>query len=404
MLFANHISCPGRQIGATTVDFAESAEHQMLRDAVAGIGREFGHGYYAECSRRDKNMDELWRAVADHGFLAVHLPEEWGGGGGGIVELAIVAEELAAQGVPLLLILVSPGISAELIARFGTDEQKQRWLPPLVAGEKVVFAITEPDAGSNSHNVATTARRDGDAYRIDGRKTYISGVDEAQAVLVVARTGVDERTGRAQLSLFVVDTDARGLERRHIATEIESPEKQFELFFDDVQVPADRLLGVEGEGLRQVFLGLNPERILGAALAAGIGRYALDRASAYARDREVWGVPIGAHQGLSHPLAVAKVEVELARLMIQKAAWLHDHSDDPKAAGEAANMAKYAAGEAGFRALDVAIQVHGGNGLASEYGIADLWGLSRLMRIAPVSREMILNFVAQQTLGLPRSY
>jgi alkylation response protein AidB-like acyl-CoA dehydrogenase len=386
------------------VDFAESPEHQMLREAVAGIGGAFGHAYYAECSKTDKRMDELWQAVADHGFFAVHLPEEWGGGGGGISELAIVLEELSAQGCPLLLMLVSPGISAELISRFGTDAQKHEWLPPLVAGEKVAFAITEPDAGSNSHNVATTAKRDGDVFRVNGRKTYISGADEARAILVVARTGVDESTGHAQLSMFLVDADAPGLERRNIPMEIESPEKQFELLFDNVAVPTDRLIGDEGEGLRQVFLGLNPERILGAALAVGIGRYALTRASSYARDREVWGVPIGTHQGIAHPLAIAKIELELARLMIQKAAWLYDHADDPKAAGEAANMAKYAAGEAGYHALDVAIQAHGGNGLASEYGLADLWGLSRLMRIAPVSREMILNFVAQRSLGLPKSY
>lgn len=386
------------------MDFAESPEHQMLRAAVAGIGNDFGHAYYATCTAKDERMDDLWQALADHGLLSVHLPVEWGGGGGGITELAIVLEEISAQGCPLLLMLVSPGISAELIARVGTDAQKRAWLPPLVAGEKVVFAITEPDAGSNSHNLATTATRDGDVYRLRGRKTYISGVDEARAILVVARTGVDVDTGKAQLSLFIVDRDAPGLERHNIPMEIASPEKQFELVFDDVEVPVDRLLGDEGEGLRQVFLGLNPERILGAALAVGIGRYALTRAAAYARDREVWGVPIGTHQGIAHPLARATVDLELAGLMIQKAAWFHDHDPGTPAAGEAANMAKYAAGEAGYLALDQAIQTLGGNGLAREYGLADLWGLSRLMRIAPVSREMILNFVAQHSLGLPKSY
>ena len=222
-------------------------------------------------------------------------------------------------------------------------------------------------------------------------------------MLVVARTGTDD-AGRARLSLLVVDTDAPGLEATLIPIEITSPEKQYLLYFDDVEVPADRLVGEEGEGLRQVFFGLNPERIMGACISAGIGRYALDKARAYATDRVVWDVPIGAHQGLAHPLAMAKVELELARLMIAKAAWLHDHDGDPAAAGEAANMAKYAAGEAGLHCLDIAIQTHGGNGLASEYGLADLWGLARLLRIAPVSREMILNFVAQQSLGLPRSY
>jgi len=171
-----------------------------------------------------------------------------------------------------------------------------------------------------------------------------------------------------------------------------------------VEVPRDRLLGDEGEGLRQVFFGLNPERITGASISNGIGRYALERASEYGRDRQVWGVPIGSHQGVSHPLAQGKIELELARLMTAKAAWLHDHDADRVAAGEAANMAKYAAAEAGLHCLDAAIQTHGGNGMATEYGLADLWGLARLLRIAPISREMILNFVAQQSLGLPKSY
>jgi alkylation response protein AidB-like acyl-CoA dehydrogenase len=315
-----------------------------------------------------------------------------------------VCEEVAAAGCPLLLILVSAAICAEVINRFGTEEQKQRWLPGLARTEKMVFAITEPDAGSNSHNVATTARRDGDVYRVNGTKTYISGVDEAERMLVVVRTGTDESTGHAQLSLLVVDTDAPGLERQVIPVEIKAPEKQYTLFFDDVQVPADRLVGEEGDGLRQVFFGLNPERITGATIANGISRYALEKAAAYARDRQVWGVPIGSHQGVAHPLAQAKVEVELARLMTAKAAWLHDDGADRKAAGEAANMAKYAAAEAGLHALDAAIQAHGGNGMASEYGLADLWGMVRLLRIAPVSREMVLNFVATTSLGLPKSY
>jgi alkylation response protein AidB-like acyl-CoA dehydrogenase len=386
------------------MEFAESPEHEMLRAAVRDVAAGFGHRYYAEKSRSGGRADELWQAVADLGFLSVHLPEEYGGGGGGMSELAIVCEELAAQGCPLLLILVSPAICGSLISEFGTATQKDRWLKPLAAGEKMVFAITEPDAGSNSHNIATTATRDGDVFRLNGSKTFISGVDEAPNMVVVTRTGTDPETGRARLSLFVVDTGAPGLERTLIPVEISAPEKQYTLFFDNVEVPADRLLGDEGEGLRQVFVGLNPERIMSATICTGIGRYALLRAAEYARDREVWGVPIGRHQGLAHPLAIAKIEVELARLMTAKAAWMHDHSDDRVAAGEAANMAKYAAAEAGIHALDAAIQTHGGNGMASEYGLADLWGMVRLLRIAPVSREMVLNFVAQQSLGLPKSY
>jgi alkylation response protein AidB-like acyl-CoA dehydrogenase len=386
------------------MEFAETDERTMLRAAVRDIAARFGHDYYAGQARSGGRTTELWDAIAAPGFLGVHLPERYGGGGEGMSELQVVCEEVAAQGCPLLLILVSAGISAELIKNFGDEEQKARWLPPLATGTKMVFAITEPDAGSNSHNISTTATRDGDVYHLRGTKTFISGVDEAPAMVVVARTATDERTGRGRLSLLVVDTDAPGLEATPIPVEIAAPEKQYQLFFDDVQVPADRLLGTEGDGLHQVFAGLNPERIMSASICAGIGRYALERAARYANDREVWGVPIGSHQGIAHPLAEAKIELELARLMTLKAAWAHDHERDRVVAGEAANMAKFAAAEAGLHALDAAIQTHGGNGMATEYGLADLWGMVRLLRIAPVSREMVLNFVAHQSLGLPKSY
>ena len=190
-----------------------------------------------------------------------------------------------------------------------------------------------------------------------------------------------------------------------IPVEIALPDKQFLLFFDDVEVADDRRVGEVGDGLRVVFDGLNPERIMSASLCNGVGRYVLGVAAAYARERRVWDdVPIGAHQGIAHPLAIAKIELELARLMTQRAAWLHDHGEDRTAAGEAANMAKYAAAEAAAHCLDAAIQTLGGNGMASEYGVADLWGVVRLLRIAPVSREMVLNFVANRSLGLPKSY
>lgn len=386
------------------MDFTSNPEHELLRSTVAEIAGQFGHDYFVEQARNGGKTDKLWQTMADHGLLSVHLPEEYGGGGAGITELAIVCEETAAQGCPLLLILVSAAICAELIARFGTSEQKSTWLPGLCTGDKMAFAITEPDAGSNSHRISTTARRDGESYWLNGSKTFISGVDESKQMLVVTRTSHDEATGRGGLSLFIVDTDTPGLSRQRIPVEMTIPEKQFMLFFDNVEVPADRLLGGEDDGLRVVFHGLNPERITGAAISNGIARYALAKASAYARDRSVWGVPIATHQGIAHPLAEAKVELELARLMGAKAAWLHDHQAGDAAAGEAANMAKYAAAEASLHSLDVAIQTHGGNGMTTEYGLADMWGLARLLRIAPVSREMILNFVGSHSLGLPKSY
>jgi alkylation response protein AidB-like acyl-CoA dehydrogenase len=384
------------------VNFSPSPEEEMLRSSVAKIARSYGHRYYHECAVSGEKTDALWTELGDAGFLGVHLPEAYGGGGQGIRELAIVCEEVAAAGCPLLLMLVSPAICATVISSFGTTPQKSRWLARFATGElKMAFAITEPDAGSNSHRIATTAIAEGEHYVLNGTKYYISGVDEAESILVVTRTGTDPDSGRATLSLFVVDTDAAGLTCTNLPVEITAPEKQFTLFFDNVSVGADRLIGSVNDGFRQVFAGLNPERLMSAAISTGIGRYALGAAASYARDRRVFDVPIGAHQGIAHPLAKAKIELELARLMAEKAAWCYDAGLD---AGEAANMAKYAAAEASLAALDQAIQTLGGNGLSTEYGLADLWGMARLLRTAPVSREMILNYVAQHALGLPRSY
>jgi alkylation response protein AidB-like acyl-CoA dehydrogenase len=382
------------------VDFAESEEHRALRAAVAEIAKDFGPRYYAEHAAERLPCDELWSALGKAGFIGVNIPEAYGGGGGGLTELAIVCEEIAAAGTPLLLLLVSAAISAEMIAEFGTDEQRTTWLPGLANGtSKMVFAITEPDAGSNTLRISTTATRDGQDWVLTGTKYYISGVDEAEALLVVARTGQDERG--AQLSLFIVPTDAAGLDARLLPVDLLLPERQYTLHFDGVRVGPDALVGQPGEGFKQVFHGLNPERITGAALAVGVARHALTAAARYATERTVWSEPIGTHQGVSHPLAKAKIETELAALMTRQAAWQHDHGQP---AGESSNMAKYAAAEAALAAIDAAIQTHGGNGLASEYGLVPYWGLARLLRIAPVNREMILNYVAQHSLGLPRSY
>ncbi|MDT7743638.1 MAG: hypothetical protein QOE59_2716 [Actinomycetota bacterium] len=389
------------------MDFVETDEHRDLRDAVGKITAPFGGDYYVDHARRGAECTELWHALGDAGYIGVSVPEAYGGGGGGLVELALVCEETAAQGAPILLLLVTHAISAAVIAEYGTEEQCKDWLPGLASGrEKVVFAITEPDAGSNTHKLATTARRiegehaDREEWVVSGEKYYISGVDDAEALLLVARTGRDER-GNAQLSLFLVPTDAPGLQKIPLPVDVLLPEKQFTLRFDDVRLPASALVGDENQGFRQVFHGLNPERITGAALCVGIARYALGRATRYANDREVWDRPIGSHQGVAHPLAKAKIETELAALMTRKAAWLHDQG---LPAGEASNMAKYAAAEAAIAACDAAMQTHGGNGVASEYGLLPYWGLARLLRIAPVNREMILNYVAQHSLGLPRSY
>jgi alkylation response protein AidB-like acyl-CoA dehydrogenase len=373
----------------------DTDEHRLIRQSTAKIAAHYGHGYYAERAKSGGNIDELWTELGQAGLLGVHLPAEYGGGGAGLAELA-------AHGLPLLIAVISPAICGSILAAHASPEMKADWLPGLADGtRKMAFALTEPDAGSNSHNVSTTARRTDAGWTISGGKYYISAVDECEALLLVARDESVPQDGRNRLSLFIVPTDSAGLTLQPIPTALVSPDRQYTVFFDDVQVSADALIGTAGRGLRQVFAGLNPERILAAALCNGVGRYAITKAADYARQRKVWSEPIGAHQGIAHPLAQSHVNVELARLATARAAELFDRGQD---AAEAANIAKLAAADAALAALDQSIQTHGGNGLAIEYGLADLWFITRLMRTAPVSREMVLNFVATRSLGLPASY
>ncbi|ROR89267.1 acyl-CoA dehydrogenase family protein [Nocardioides aurantiacus] len=383
--------------------YTESDERLELRKAVRSLASAYGREYFTEKARSGEKTTELWLEIGKQGFLGTNLPEEYGGGGGGIGDTAAVCEELAAQGCPLLLMVVSPAICGTIIGRYGTEAQKQKWLPGICDGTgTMAFAITEPDAGTNTHKITTTGRKDGDEWVLNGRKVWISGIDEADHVLVVARV-TDDGSGRVKPVLFVVPTDAPGFEAHPIPMEIVSPERQFQVFLDDVRLPADAVVGNEDGGLDQLFAGLNPERIMAASFSTGLARFALDKATAYVKEREVWGVPIGSHQGLAHPLAQSKIEIELARLMTQKAAALYDAGLDSEA-GEAANMAKYAAAEAACDAADRAVQAHGGNGITQEYGVAGLLVAARAGRIAPVSREMILNYIGMHSLGLPKSY
>lgn len=384
------------------MSFVETEAQQDLRAAVAKLGQRYGFtDYVLPKARAGEPLTELWQETARLGYLGVNLPEEHGGGGAGIYELALVQEELAAGGAGLLLVVVSPAICGTIIARYGTPEQQQRWLPGLADGSTIMaFAITEPDAGSNSHRITTTAHRDGEEWVLHGSKVFISGVDQADAVLVVARI---ETEGKLRPALFVVPTDSPNFVAQPMDMDLVQPDRQFTLHLDGVRLGDEYLVGEDDAALLQLFAGLNPERILGAALAVGTGRYALARAVSYANTREVWRQPIGAHQGLAHPLAECKIELELAALKTRQAASLYDDGWED-AAAEAANMAKYAAAEASIRCVDQAIQTHGGSGLTAEHGLAAMLGMARIARVAPVSREMILNFVAEHSLGLPKSY
>ncbi|MFY9766810.1 MAG: acyl-CoA dehydrogenase family protein [Mycobacterium sp.] len=380
----------------------DSPEHKAIRETVAGIASRYGAPYFIERGRSGGSVDELWKDLGAAGLLGLHLPEEYGGGGGGMAEAVIVVEELAAHGMPLLVWVISPAICGNILAHHASEEMKQRWLPVIADGTKIMaFGLTEPDAGSNSHNVKTAARRTETGWTISGSKYYISAVDQSDAILVVTRDAEHSTPEKSALSLFVVPTNSPGLSFQEIDTSIVSTDRQFTVYFDNVELGHDALIGVVGDGLPQVFAGLNPERILVGALCGGIGRYAIGKAADYAKQRQVWSTPIGAHQGIAHPLAEAHIAVELSRMATVRSAELFDAGEN---AGEAANIAKFAASEAALKALDQAIQTHGGNGLSHEYGLSELWFVTRLMRTAPVSREMVLNFIAQSSLGLPRSY
>ena len=385
---------------STLVDTAD--HHPMLRDSVAKLVGSFGRSYFQDVVKRNVKPVELWNAMGEAGFLGVHISEEYGGGGSGLADYNVIVEEAAAQGCPMLSLVIG-SICAPIIQAHCSEDLKKEWLPGLASGKKrMSFAITEPNAGTNTHKVTTTARKNGDGWLLNGTKYWTSGVDEADAIMVVCRSDLVDAQGRHQLSLFIIPANAPGITRTPIETALHVPETSFTMFFDNVELGPECLVGQEGQGLRQVFAGLNPERVCAAAINNGISRFAIEKGAQQAKDRSVWSVPIGAHQGIAHPLAKAYIAVQQARLITARAAALSDAGSPD--AGEIANMAKFAAADASLEALDQAIQIHGGNGLAIEYGLADLWFIARLHKTAPVSREMILNFVSTHSLGLPKSY
>jgi alkylation response protein AidB-like acyl-CoA dehydrogenase len=388
---------------STTASILEATdEERALREAVGGIAGSFGPVYYQQQVDDGAHCAELWRALGEKGYLGVHLPEEHGGGGLGLRELAIVVEESAIAGCPMQAMLFSSGVTGTIIERSACEEQKARWLPGVASGEsRLSFAITEPDAGSNAHRISTRAERHGDTYVLNGQKVFITGMESADWVMVVARTDQDRANGRARLSVFMVPADSPGLSTTKIRTVMNQPDRSWQVFFDDVEVPAENLVGAEHKGLAFAFTGLNTERILTSSLCTGIGRYALAKAVSYANERRVWDQAIGAHQAVAHPLASAHIHVQAAVLMTDRACRLYDAGLE---VGEFANMAKFLGASAGLEALDAAIATHGGNGVTFEYQLAPYYWVVRMLNMGPVSKEMILNFVAEHSLGLPRSY
>lgn len=387
------------------MDFLLSDEQKMIFEYGRNLAADFGREYWVECAEHARFPEAMYKKVAADGFVGVMVPEAYGGAGLGMTEMALFNESLAEQGMPLLSLVVGATMGLSLIASFGTEEQKRRYLPPACAGEtRFCFAITEPDAGTNSMRISTVAKPQPDGkFRLNGSKVYITDAQESDYMVLVTRTTPLAEVKRKTdgFTLFIVDTKAAGIEMQPIPISAKIPETQYQIFFDNVELTADQVLGEVDRGFDILFHTLNPERILVGAICAGLGRYAMGRAVEYANERVVFKGPIGAYQALQHPLARAKTEIELAGLMTYKAAWLFDRGEP---CGPEANMAKLAGSEACIRAVDASLQCFGGNGFTKEYGIFDLFPVARLMRTIPFNNEMIHNYIAEHVMGLPRSY
>jgi acyl-CoA dehydrogenase len=395
-------------------DIVELTDQQRLvRDSVREICAGYDDEYWRDRDREESYPTAFVEELGEHGWFGILLPEEYGGAGMGTPETVVMMEEIARAGGGFTASqAVHGGIYNSVpIVRYGSDELKSDVLPAVAAGEKAIqaFGLTEPNAGSNSTAIETFAARDGDEYVITGQKIWTSRVDASDYILLVARTtpleGVEKKT--RGISMFLVDIDAAVesgcLELRAIPKSVSRAVHAFELWFEELRVPADRLVGEEGAGFYQVLDGLNEERLVIAAECIGLGGLAIDRGVAYANEREVFDRPIGQNQAIQHPLAKAYAQVQAAKQLTYSAATVVD-SETGTDVGARANMAKYLASEAAFAAADAAVQTHGGFGVATEYDVERYFREARLTRLVPITQELILNYLSEKVLGLPRSY
>ncbi|GMV56640.1 MAG: acyl-CoA dehydrogenase [Betaproteobacteria bacterium] len=388
------------------MDFSFSQEQESIREAVFKICAQFGDDYWLKRDREGGFPLDFHKAFADAGWLGIAMPQEYGGAGLGITEAAIMMQAVTESGAG-----VSGGSSIHMnifglnpVVVFGSDEQKRRMLPPLIKGkEKACFGVTEPNTGLNTLKLKTKAVRKGDRYVVHGQKVWISTAQVADKILLLARTQEPNEVSKPTLglSLFYTDLDRKTVEIREIEKMGRKAVDSNQLFIDGLEIPVENRIGEEGRGFEYILHGMNPERILVGAEAVGVGRAALRRAAAYAKERVVFDRPIGMNQGVQHPLAESWMELEAANLMTFKAATLYDQG---KPCGAEANSAKYLAGEAGFKACQTAVLTHGGFGYAKEYHVERLFRESMLFRIAPISMQMVKSFIGEKVLGLPKSY
>lgn len=391
----------------------ETEMHGMIREATREIAAKYDAEYWRECVNEKEFPEEYWQDLAENGWLGVAIPEEYGGEGMGMLEMAIVIEELSrGGGQGGIIFVLTPVFGGIGIERHGTEEQKEEYLPKIANGEmRFCMGLTEPRAGTNTLNIDTRAERverasghAGDEFVLEGQKTFISGVENADEMLLIARTAEFDRSNPTHgVSMFLVPEPAEqeGISLTPIETTVPWFETQYQVDIDGLRVHEDRILGAEDGGLYLLFDTLNTERIGGAASALGGGLRAIDLAVEYAKDRDVFGQPIGSHQAIQHPLAEHYAKLTAAQQLTYDAAAKWDDGDD---CGMEANAAKLLTSEFATEAASQAIQTHGGNGFTPEYEVYDLWQNARLTQTAPVSNEMAKNFIAEHHLGLPRSY
>jgi acyl-CoA dehydrogenase len=388
------------------MDFDLSQEHEMIKKGIAEIASDYGEEYWRERRYPNEFPEEFWQDLADGGWLGVSIPEEYGGMGMGMLEMALVIEELGKHGCWEAgnLLLLNSCFGGITVAEHGNEHHKKDLLPKLVNGEqRWCLGVTESDAGLNTKNLSTTAEKDGDEWVLNGQKMWTSGAEDAAYCTLIARTTPVEDVPKDSLgiSLFLVPMDADGITLRQIELDGYFPDKTYEFDLDGVRIGEDMLLGEEDRGLYHVFATLNTERIAAAAIGTGSGYAALNRATDYASDREVFDEPIGAHQAIQHPLADAYADLETASLYMKKAAWLYDQGQE---CGKEANVAKLKSAEAAYDACEAAMTTFGGMSIASDIGISPIWQSARHYRIAPVSEQMVRNYIGEHVLGLPKSY
>ena len=388
------------------MDFELSEDQQLIRKAVAELAAKFDDQYWLEKDEAHEFPTEFYDAFAQGGWLGITTPEEFGGQGFGITEAALLLEEVSASGAGMngasSMHLTIFGMHP--VIKHGSEAMKQETLPRVVDGDlHVCFGVTEPGAGLDTTRITTFAKRDGSDYVVNGRKVWISKAMESEKVLLLTRTAKFEDSPKKTegLTLFLTDLDRDHVDIRPIRKMGRNAVTSNELFIDDLRIPEEHRVGEEGQGFKYILDGLNPERMLVAAEALGLGRAALNRAVRYGNEREVFGRPIGMNQGIQFPLADSLSRLDAAELMLRKATWLYDQG---KPCAREANMAKYLCADAGFDAADRALQTHGGMGYSEEYHVARYFREARLLRIAPLSQEMVLNYLGEHVLGLPRSY